>query len=247
MRIFIIWRILRNFGGGTDVCVMLASTNPEIYGNLKSLLLEYIDVSHVEELDFMVPTEVKKDYWHDPKFEHHVGKYCYGPLAYKYHPYISYVGSFCSFAQGADVVLNHSTTNITTHPIMFVNAFDRKYDDWKEQDWYFPGIHPRGVMGKNSKSKIGNDVWLGRNVIVTNGANIGNGVIAAAGAVITKDVPDYAIVAGVPARIIKYRYNPAQIAALNRIAWWDWSDDEIRERYDDFYLPIDEFIKKYDT
>lgn len=59
-------------------------------------------------------------------------------------------------------------------------------------------------------------------------------------------MPDYAIVAGVPARIIKYRYNPEQIAALNRIAWWDWSDDDIRERYDDFYLSIDEFIKKYD-
>jgi len=82
-------------------------------------------------------------------------------------------------------------------------------------------------------------------VIVTNGSNIGNGVIAGAGAVITKDVPDYAVVAGVPARVIRYRYNPEQIKALNKIAWWDWSDDEIRERFDDFYLPIDDFIKKY--
>ena len=98
---------------------------------------------------------------------------------------------------------------------------------------------------KNDKVVIGNDVWLARNVIITNGAKIGNGVIAAAGAVITKDVPDYAVVAGVPARVIRYRYNPEQIKALNKIAWWDWSDDEIRERFDDFYLPIDDFIKKY--
>lgn len=82
-------------------------------------------------------------------------------------------------------------------------------------------------------------------MIVTNGSSIGNGVIAGAGAVITKDIPDYAVVAGVPARVIRYRYNPEQIKALNKIAWWDWSDDEIRERFDDFYLPIDDFIKKY--
>ncbi|WP_373432803.1 antibiotic acetyltransferase [Clostridium sp. N3C] len=81
---------------------------------------------------------------------------------------------------------------------------------------------------------------------MTNGANIGNGVIAGAGAVITKDVPDYAIVVGAPAKIVRYRYNPEQIEALNRICWWDWSDEQIRERYDDFFLPIDDFIAKYD-
>lgn len=79
---------------------------------------------------------------------------------------------------------------------------------------------------------------------MTNSANIGNGVIAAAGSVITKDVPDYAIVAGVPARIIRYRYQSEQIDALNAIAWWNWTDDQIRERFDDFYLPIEEFIPK---
>ena len=111
--------------------------------------------------------------------------------------------------------------------------------------WYFPGVLSRGVAHKATKSKIGNDVWLGRNVIITNGANIGNGVIAAAGAVITKDVPDYAVVAGVPAKIVKYRYTKEQIAALNKIAWWDWTDEEIRDRFADFYLPVDDFIKKY--
>lgn len=98
---------------------------------------------------------------------------------------------------------------------------------------------------KLSKIKIGNDVWLGKNVIITNGVNIGNGVIAAAGAVITKDVPDYAVVAGVPARIIKYRYKEEQIKELNKIAWWNWSDDKNRECYEDFYLEIDVFIEKH--
>lgn len=72
------------------------------------------------------------------------------------------------------------------------------------------------------------------NIIITNASNIGNGVIAGAGTVITKDVPDYAVVGGVPARIIKYRYNPEQIRKLNEIAWWDWLDEKIIACYDDF-------------
>lgn len=96
------------------------------------------------------------------------------------------------------------------------------------------------------KCKIGNDVWLGKDVLITNGADIGNGVVAGAGAVITKDVPDYAVVAGVPARIIRYRYEEEEIEALNRIAWWNWPDEKIRENYEDFYLDIKEFIRKHD-
>lgn len=107
-------------------------------------------------------------------------------------------------------------------------------------------MSPKGSAEKVRRIKIGNDVWLGKNVIITNGANIGNGVIAGAGSIITKDVPDYAVVVGAPARIIRYRYTAEQIESLNKIQWWNWSDEEIRERFNDFYLPIDEFIKKYD-
>lgn len=107
------------------------------------------------------------------------------------------------------------------------------------------GVNPRGNLYKTKKIKIGNDVWLGQNVLITNGSNIGNGVIAGAGAIITKDVPDYAVVVGVPARIIRYRYTPEQIKELNKIAWWDWTDEEIRDRFEDFYLPIEDFLKKY--
>ena len=92
-----------------------------------------------------------------------------------------------------------------------------------------------------------NVFWLGRNVIITNGANIGNGVIAGAGAIITKDVPDYAVVLGVPARIVRYRYTKEQIEKLNKIAWWNWSDEVIRKRYNDFFIKIDEIIEKYEN
>lgn len=93
---------------------------------------------------------------------------------------------------------------------------------------------------------VGNDVWLGRNVLITNSANIGNGVIAGAGAVITKDVPDFAVVAGSPARIIRYRYTQEQIMALNKIAWWNWPDEKIREYYDDFFEKVELFIAKHE-
>ena len=105
---------------------------------------------------------------------------------------------------------------------------------------------PKGDNYRLHKIKIGNDVWLGRNVLITNSSNIGNGVIAGAGSVITRNVPDYAVVAGAPARIIRYRYSEEEIEALNRIAWWNWSDEKIRENHDDFYLGVKEFIYKYD-
>lgn len=119
------------------------------------------------------------------------------------------------------------------------------YEQMKENNWYFDGVTPKATAKKLSRIRIGNDVWLGRNVLITNGANIGNRVIAGAGAVITRDVPDYAVVVGVPAKIIRYRYTMEQIEKPNAIAWWDWPDEVIRERYEDFYMGANDFILKY--
>lgn len=176
------------------------------------------------------------------------GKYSYGPLCD--HWLVESVGAFCSFASGCDVTENHPVDYISTHPFMYAGSevnsvFSITYEEYEGAAWYFPGVKPRGHAKNLSKIKIGNDVWLGRNVIITNGANIGNGVIAGAGTIITKDVPDYAVVVGVPARVIRYRYNPEQIQKLNVIAWWDWPDELIRERYSDFFSSINDFIDKY--
>lgn len=228
----------------TDEYVLfLASTNPNIYFDLKDRALEYFSEENIIELECMSSL----NRFEFPKTE--IGRYSYGPICHN-HTWIKSIGSFCSFAAGVDVVTNHEFRYLTTHPIIYagknIEGYEYPFELDKDSDFYMLGIEPKTEMVKKQRRAIiGNDVWLGKNVTVTNSANIGNGVIAAAGAVITKDVPDYAVVAGIPARIIRYRYTPGQIEALNRIAWWDWTDDEIRERFDDFYLPIEDFIEKY--
>ncbi len=223
--------------------LFLSSNNKCIYADLRSNADEYINTNHLIELKCMVNAGAPH------KYQTKIGRYSYGPICYN-HPFIQSIGSFCSFAEGVSYVVNHEMRYITTHPMIYwgknFNGFERNYEDLKEEKYYFPGVDPLAEkIKKQRRAVIGNDVWFGRNVIVVNSSNIGNGVIAGAGSIITKDVPDYAIVVGAPARIIKFRYSQDQIKALNKIAWWNWSDDEIRERFSDFYSPIDEFIKKY--
>jgi len=82
---------------------------------------------------------------------------------------------------------------------------------------------------------IGNDVWFGQNVTVLSNVKIGNGACIGASSVITKDVPDYAIVAGVPAKIIKFRFNKKIITFLLKLKWWDWSNEKIK-RNERFFI-----------
>lgn len=229
--------------------IIVACTNGDLYEDLKMSIVSFFSGDQICELDCMKNgirnTKESKELPYRTK----IGKYSYGSIC-KNHEYIETIGAFCSFADGVDAVPNHEMKYITTHPMLYqgqqYDGYTYNYEDSKDCAWYFEGVHPKNCVKKRSRSIIGNDVWLGRNVIITNGANIGNGVIAGAGAVITRDVPDYAVVVGVPARIIKYRYSKSQIEALNRIQWWNWSDDKIRKCYDDFYLPIEQFIEKYD-
>ncbi len=94
---------------------------------------------------------------------------------------------------------------------------------------------------------IGNDVWSGFNTTVMSGVSVGNGAVIAAGAVVTKDVPPYAIVGGVPARVIKYRFDEPTIAALLRIGWWDWPEDKVRAHIEQLESPaVADFVARHD-
>lgn len=231
-------------GGDLDSYVLLlASTNKEYYGELKRSVEELFNNKNLIELECM-KTDVAPI-----RYETKIGRYSYGPIC-RNHPYIKQIGAFCSFAPGVEYVTSHQMNFVTTHTMLSwgkdYEEFEKPYEQLKGDRMYFPGACPnRDKLKKQGRAIIGNDVWLGKNVTVINSCNIGDGVIAGAGAVITKDVPDYAIVVGIPARIVKYRYNFEQINMLKKIAWWDWSDEQILERYDDFYLPIEDFIEKY--
>lgn len=216
-----------------------------IYKDLKSNIKRYFNddqIGELERIDYLLCEQIAYPW------KTKIGKYSYGPIC-KNHELIKKIGAFSSFGPGVKVVPNHPLNNISMHGFLY-KGMDYEdvridYSNYRYRPWYMEGVQPYMEVEKKKRITIGNDVWLGTNVIITNYANIGNGVIAGAGAVITKDVPDYAVVVGCPARIIRYRFTEAQISALNQIAWWDWPDDVIRERYTDFSLPVERFIEKY--
>lgn len=92
---------------------------------------------------------------------------------------------------------------------------------------------------------IGNDVWIGENVSILEHVRIGDGAVVAAGAVVTKDVPDYAIVGGVPAKVIRYRFDEKVIAFLKETKWWDQSEAWIKENAE-IFDSIEKFQQKID-
>ena len=98
---------------------------------------------------------------------------------------------------------------------------------------------------QNHRVVTGNDVWLGHNAVLMGGVTLGDGAVVGAGAVVTHDVAPYEIVGGVPARHIGWRYPPELIAAMERIRWWDWSLDMLRERPRDF-VDAAAFCRKFD-
>ena len=129
------------------------------------------------------------------------------------------IGKFCSIACGAKFLFNsanHTLASLSTYP------FPLFFEEW--------GLDKKDVA-KSWDNKgdiiIGNDVWIGFEAVILAGVTIGDGAIIGARAVVTKDVPPYTIVGGVPAKPIKKRFDEATISDLLRINWWDWPNEKI--------------------
>ena len=145
------------------------------------------------------------------------------------------IGKFCSIASHVRINPgNHPMHRVTQHHM----TYRRKMFGFGEDDTEF------FQWRRDHHVTIGNDVWLGHSVIVMPGVSIGNGAVVGSGAVVTKDVAPYTIVGGVPAKLIRERF-PAEVAAkLEAIAWWDWTRQELEERFDELY-DLDSFIERY--
>lgn len=143
--------------------------------------------------------------------------------------HIKSIGRFSSIASTAQIQENHPMNMISTAMLYegFLDAEARKkwFDIAKECD---------KSPNKSFQVEIGNDVWIGANVFINASTvtKIGDGAIIGAGAVVTKDVPPYAIVVGVPAQIKGYRFDKTQIECLQKVKWWNWDNDKINQNID---------------
>lgn len=143
------------------------------------------------------------------------------------------IGAFCSIGSFVAVGGKHPLDKISTSPVFYdkdncfktTNFIDKNCGNYEM---------PRTI--------IGNDVWIGDKVFINAGIKIGDGAVIGANSVVTHDVPAYAIVAGAPARIIRYRFDEKTIQKLLEIKWWDW-DDDIIEKNKKYFLSIQSLIE----
>lgn len=156
------------------------------------------------------------------------------------------IGRFCSVAENVKVAIGNHPTSVfvTTFPSFYYNTNSQIGYTFHKGKPLFDGLKKFPDGENKYQVVIGHDVWIGTNSIIMGGVKIGDGAIIGAGAVITKDVAPFSVVAGVPAKVIKYRFTEKQIQFLERIRWWEWPIEKIEKEYMAF-TDINEFITKF--
>lgn len=156
-------------------------------------------------------------YYDDPDGPEHFESKC---VLYHF-PFVGdklVIGKFCALARGVRFIMNganHQVSGISTYPFYIFGS------GWES-------VTPQASdLPYKGDTVIGNDVWLGYDVLVMPGVTIGDGAIVAARSVVTSDVPDYAVVGGNPAKVIKERFAVEVVNDLLAIKWWDWPVDKI--------------------
>lgn len=136
------------------------------------------------------------------------------------------IGNFCSVGPECKIGLaHHSIKHISTSPI-FTSKKNALMYKWVSSNSFT----------EYKQVKIHNDVWIGARTMIMGGVTIGNGVVIGAGSIVTKDVPDYAVIAGTPAKIIKYRFNDLTIQQLLELRWWNLPDSAIKANIKEFSI-----------
>lgn len=134
---------------------------------------------------------------------------------------------------------DHPMTKASQHHFLYRSA-DYFHDADHDEAWF---AHRR-----SRRAHIGHDTWLGHNSQVRPEVTVGHGAVVASGAIVTKDVDPYTIVAGVPAQPVRRRHSPDVADRLIALAWWDWTHDMLRARLDDFRsLEAEAFLERFET
>lgn len=141
------------------------------------------------------------------------------------------IGRYCSISENVSLIAGRHPAEVfvSTHPMFYSNQYKDAYS-------YHPEFQEMHYVDEENKIilSIGNDVWIGAHAKIIDGITIGDGAIIAAGAVVTKDVPPYAIVGGVPAKLIRYRFETDERKALLDLQWWNKDEDWLRVNADRF-------------
>jgi acetyltransferase-like isoleucine patch superfamily enzyme len=171
-----------------------------------------------------------------PKYSsYEVGEWSYGEPEVVYYDSGAQlrVGRYCSFAPGVTILLGgeHHAEWVTTYPFSLV------FPEAKA----LPGYpHTKGDV------TVGNDVWIGQDALILSGVTIGDGAVVGARSTVTRDVEPYMICAGSPALAIRPRFPPQTIAALRRLAWWNWPLDKVKEAWPLLCSSdVEAFLQKY--
>lgn len=139
------------------------------------------------------------------------------------------IGKYCSIATHACMGLpQHQITEVSSHPVFYLRNTPLVRKFCKSDR-----------AGPSERTSIGHDVWIGHGALIMSGVRVGVGAIVGAGSVVTRDVPDYAIVGGVPARVIRYRFEEPLRSGLLASHWWDMPDEWLEAHVDLFSRPTE--------